>query len=84
VVSALTIPVAAQDKRVPLDIRALSTRPELVSGGDVLQVWSGELDREEPRRPAEWKDVSAAFKPAAQSLAPSAVEGKALVGLVTD
>jgi len=84
-VSALTIPVAAQDKRVALDIRALSTRPELVSGGDVLvQVYGpANLTAKNLAVRLNGKDVSAAFKPAAQSLAPSAVEGKALVGLVT-
>src|SRR6185312_2799370 len=38
VFGALTIPITAQQKAaaLPFEIRALSTRPELVSGGDVL------------------------------------------------
>src|SRR4051812_15810145 len=38
VTTALATPMAAQQKGTapPLDIRTLSTRPELVSGGDVL------------------------------------------------
>ena len=82
-VSALTIPVAAQDTtRRHLEHSSVIDTARVVSGGDVLVEVSGPatLDREEPRRPAEWKDVSAAFKPAAQSLAPSAVEGKRLSG----
>ena len=77
VVSTLTIPVAAQDKRGALDIRALSTRPELVSGGDVLLEVDGpaNLTTKNLIVRVNGKDVTAAFKPAAGS--------KALVGLVT-
>ena len=87
IVSGLTMPVSAQKigAAPPLEIRALSTRPEFVSGGDVLVEISGPatLTAKNLAVRLNGKDVSAAFKPAAQSLAPSAVEGKALVGVVT-
>ena len=70
----------------PLEIRALSAKPELVSGGDVLVEIAGPFDSAQDR-PASLtvksvtvrlngKDVTASFKPAAES--------KALVGLLTD
>ena len=85
VVSGLTIPVSAQKAVSPapapskvegLEIRALSTRPEFVSGGDVLVEISGPatLTAKNLAVRLNGKDVSASFKPAAQS--------KALVGLV--
>src|SRR5262249_12841118 len=76
-IGALTIPVAAQDKQVPLDIRAMSTRPEFASGGDVLLQISGpsNLTVKNLTVHANGKDVSAAFKPAPDS--------RMLVGLVT-
>jgi hypothetical protein len=87
IVSGLTMPVSAQKigAAPPLEIRALSTRPEFVSGGDVLVEISGPatLTAKNLAVRLNGKDVSAAFKPAVQSLAPSAVEGKALVGVVT-
>ena len=86
VVGTLTIPVAAQQKAPPsLEIRALSTRPEFVSGGDVLLQIAGPatLTSKNLTVRLNGKDVSAAFKPGAQP-APSTVEGSAaLVGLVT-
>ena len=85
VAGALTIPVAAQQKALPpLEIRALSTRPEFVSGGDVLLQIAGpaNLTSKNLTVRLNGKDVSAAFKPAPPP-APSAVEGKTLVGLVT-
>src|SRR5258705_1296511 len=78
VAGTLTIPVAAQQKAPPpLEIRALSTRPEFVSGGDVLLQIAGpaNLPSKNLTVRLNGKDVSAAFKPAAES--------KALVGLVT-
>ena len=76
-IGALAIPLAAQDKPSPLDIRALSTRPELVSGGDVLLHVSGtpKLTAKNLIVRVNGKDVSAAFKPAA--------DGTGLAGLVT-
>jgi len=85
VIAALTIPVAAQKATAPsLEIRALSTRPELVSGGDVLLeiAPSTSLGTRGPTLTAKnltvlvnGKNVSASFK--------SAADSKALVGLVT-
>ena len=93
VITALTIPVAAQKATAPsLEIRALSTRPELVTGGDVLLeiAPSTSPGKSGPALTAKnltvlvnGKNVSASFKPAADSLAPSKVEGKTFVGLVT-
>jgi len=77
-VSALAVPLGAQKVVAPaLEIRALSTRPEFVSGGDVLVEISGPatLTAKNLAVRLNGKDVSAAFKPAAQA--------KALVGLVT-
>ena len=77
VVGALAIPVAAQKGAPPtLDVRALSARPEFVSGGDVLVQVSGPatLTAKNLIVLVNGKNVSAAFKPAAD---------KALVGLVT-
>ena len=80
VLSALTIPIVAQQKAVsasPFEIHALSTRPEFVSGGDVLLQIAGpaNLTAKNVIVRANGKDVTSAFKPAADS--------KALVGLVT-
>jgi hypothetical protein len=79
IVSGLTMPVSAQKigAAPPLEIRALSTRPEFVSGADVLVEISGPaaLTAKNLTVRLNAKDVTAAFKPAAQS--------KALVGLVT-
>jgi len=78
VASVLTVPVAAQQKAAPsLDIRALSTKAELVSGGDVLLQIDGpaNLTAKSLRVMVNGKDESAAFKPAPGSMG--------LVGLVT-
>lgn len=78
VAGALTIPVAAQQKTLPaLEIRALSTRPEFVSGGDVLLQIAGpaNLTTKNVSVHVNGKDVSAAFKPG--------LEPRTLVGLVT-
>jgi hypothetical protein len=78
VLSALTIPVAAQQKAAAaLEIRALSTRPELVSGGDVLLQIAGpaNLSAKSLIVRVNGKDVSSTFKPAPES--------KAVVGLVS-
>ena len=75
----LTIPLAAQrPTAAPLEIRALSAKPELVSGGDLpgADRRPGESDREERDRRLNGKDVTASFKPAAGS--------NAVVGLLTD
>lgn len=77
-VGAITIPLAAQQKTAStLEIRALSARPELVSGGDVLLQIDGppNLTPKNLTVRVNGKDVSSAFKPA--------TGGKALVGLVT-
>src|SRR5258706_6008546 len=74
----LTIPLAAQrPAAAPLEIRALSAKPELVSGGDVLVEVAGPatLTAKNVTVRLNGKDVTAAFKPAAES--------KALVGLLT-
>ncbi len=76
--ASLTTPLAAQQKAAAasLEIRALSTRPELVSGGDVLLQIAGPaiLTTKNLAVRVNGKDVSAAFKPAAD---------KTLVGLLT-
>ncbi len=75
----LTIPLAAQrPTAAPLEIRALSAKPELVSGGDVLVEIAGpaNLTAKNVTVRLNGKDVTASFKPAAES--------KALVGLLTD
>jgi hypothetical protein len=76
--SLLVVSVAAQrPSPPPLDIRTLSTKPELVSGGDVLVEVAGppNLTVKNLVVRANGRDVSAAFKPGAQS--------KGLVALVT-
>jgi hypothetical protein len=78
VVSALTMPVAAQQKATAsLEISALSTKAELVSGGDVLLQVNGpaNLTAKNLVVRLNGKDVTTAFKPSAGS--------KALIGLVT-
>ena len=80
VLGALAIPVAAQQKAAPapaFEIRALSTRPELVTGGDVLLQIAGpaNLNAKSLIVRVNGKDVSSAFKRAADS--------QALVGLVS-
>ena len=78
VVSALTIPVAAQQKATPsLDINTLSARPEFVTGGDVLVHIAGpaSLTAKNLTVHINGKDVSAAFKPSSGT--------RGLVGLVT-
>jgi len=78
VASVLTVPVAAQQKTPPsLEVRALSTKAEFVSGGDVLLQVEGpaNLTAKTLRVMVNGKDESAAFKPAAGS--------KGVVGLVT-
>jgi Tannase-like family of unknown function (DUF6351) len=80
VLGALTIPVAAQQKTAAgaaFEIHALSTRPELVTGGDVLLQIAGpaNLNAKTLVVRVNGKDVSGAFKPAADS--------KGLVGLVS-
>jgi len=74
---ALTAPVAAQKATPSLDIRALSSRPEFVTGGDVLLEIAGpaNLTTKNLAVRANGKDVSGAFKPAPGS--------KGLVGLVS-
>ena len=75
----LTIPLAAQrPTAAPLEIRALSAKPELVSGGDVLVQIAGpaNLTAKNVTVRLNGKDVTASFKPAAES--------KAVVGLLTD
>jgi hypothetical protein len=79
VTSALSMPTAAQQKSTapPLEIRALSTHPELVTGGDVLVQVSGPatLTAKNLTVRLNGKDVSAAFK--------TAPDSKALVGLLS-
>ncbi len=78
VLSALTFPVAAQQKAAaPLEIHALSTRPELVSGGDVLLQIAGpaNLSAKNLIVRVNGKDVSSTFK--------TTPDSKALVGLVS-
>src|SRR6266550_3855304 len=85
VASVLTVPVAAQQKTAPsLDLRALSTKAEFVSGGDVLLQVDSSTSLGASGRPLSAKDIrvlvngtdeSAAFKPAPGS--------KGLVGLVS-
>jgi hypothetical protein len=79
VFGALTVPITAQQKAaaLPFEIRALSTRPELVSGGDVLIQVTGPaaLTAKNLNVLVNGKDASAAFKVAADS--------KAFVGLVS-
>ena len=75
----LTIPLAAQrPTAAPLEIRALSAKPELVSGGDVLVQIAGpaNLTAKNVTVRLNGKDVTASFKPAAGS--------NAVVGLLTD
>ena len=86
VAAVVAIPVAAQQKTegpatakaagTALEIRALSTRAEFVSGGDILLqiVGPANLNAKNLTVSANGKDVSAAFKPAPD---------KTLVGLVT-
>ena len=61
---ALTNPVAAQKAAPSLDIHTLSTRPEFVSGGDVLLQIAGpaNLTAKNVTVRVNGKDVSAAFK----------------------
>ena len=84
ITSALSMPMAAQQKpsAPALEIRTLSTRPEFVSGGDVLVQITGPatLTVKNITVRVNGKDASAAFKPG-QALAPSGVAG--LVGLLT-
>jgi hypothetical protein len=78
VASVLTVPVAAQQKTSPsLEVRALSTKAEFVSGGDVLLQIEGpaNLTAKTLRVMVNGKDESAAFKPGAGS--------KGVIGLVT-
>ena len=80
VLGALTIPVAAQQKAATgaaFEIQALSTRPQLVTGGDVLLQIAGpaNLTAKNLLVRVNGKDVSGAFKLAADS--------KALIGLVS-
>jgi hypothetical protein len=68
VLSALTIPVSAQRKAAAapaLEIQALSTRPEMVTGGDVLLQIAGpaNLSAKTLTVRVNGKDVSGAFKP---------------------
>ena len=85
VLTALTVPVTAQQKAgaaSALEIQALSTRAEMVTGGDVLLQIAGpaNLSAKTLIVRVNGKDVSSAFKPS-----PSAVRGPApaLVGLVS-
>ena len=71
VLSALTIPVVGRRRpssAPPLEIQALSTRPELVTGGDVLLQIAGpaNLSAKNLTVRVNGKDVSSAFKPAAR------------------
>jgi uncharacterized tannase-like protein DUF6351 len=80
VLGALTIPVAAQQKAATgaaFEIHALSARPELVTGGDVLLQIAGpaNLTAKNLLVRVNGKDVSGAFK--------LAVDSKALIGLVS-
>ena len=81
VLGALTIPVAAQQKAAAagaaFEIHALSTRPDLVTGGDVLLQIAGpaNLSAKNLIVRVNGKDISGAFKLAADS--------KALLGLVS-
>ena len=66
---ALTTPVVAQQARTTtsaLDIQVVSTRPELVTGGDVLLQIAGpaNLNAKNVVVRANGKDVSSVFKPA--------------------
>src|SRR5262249_32659863 len=86
VLTALTIPVTAQQKAAPpaLEIQALSTRPEMVTGGDVLLQITGpaNLSSKPLTVRVNGKDVSSAFKPASGAVA-TARDSKTLVGLVS-
>jgi hypothetical protein len=78
--SALTIPLAAQNATLssaPFEIHTLSTRPELVTGGDVLLhvVGAAHLTAKNVTVRVNGRDVSPAFKPAP--------DAKGLVGLVS-
>ena len=68
ILSALTVSVAAQkaNTAAPLQIHTLSTRPELVTGGDVLLQIAGpaNLAAKNLTVRANGRDVSGAFKPA--------------------
>jgi len=78
ILSTLTIPLAAQKTNAapPLEMHALSTRPEFVTGGDVLIAITGaNLTARNLMVRANGKDVGAAFKPAPDS--------EQLVGLVS-
>src|SRR5262249_41287133 len=77
---ALTIPVIAQQKAAAspaLEIQALSARPEMVSGGDVLLQIAGpaNLSAKTLAVRVNGKDVTSAFK--------AVPDSKALVGLVS-
>src|SRR4051812_27572161 len=67
ITGTLTLPVAAQQKAAVLEIHALSTHPELVSGGDVLLQVAGpaNLTAKNLTVRVNGKDVSTDFKPAA-------------------
>jgi uncharacterized tannase-like protein DUF6351 len=79
VIGALGASVAAQQKAAApaLEIRALSTKPEFVTGGDVLLQIAGpaNLTAKNLTVRVNGRDASASFKPAA--------EEKTFVGLVT-
>ena len=88
VLGALTIPVTAQQKAAAapaLDIQALSTRPEMVTGGDVLLQIAGpaNLSAKTLTVRVNGKDVSNAFKPAPSAVEGAAPDSKALVGLIS-
>ena len=87
IAGSLTVSLAAQQRASApaLEIRALSARPELVSGGDVLVEIAGpaNLTAKNLSVRLNGKDISTAFRAAEPSRAPSGGEGKALVGLVT-
>ncbi len=75
----LTVPLVAQQRpAAAFEIRALSAKPELVSGGDVLVQIAGpaNMTAKNVSVRLNGKDVTASFKPVAES--------NAVVGLLTD
>ena len=87
VTSALSMPTAAQQKATApaLELRTLSTRPEFVTGGDVLVQLTGPatLTAKNLTVRLNGKDVSAAFKPVPSRAEGPATDPKGFVGLLT-
>ena len=85
--SILTAPLAAQKPNTapPFEIHALSTRPEFVTGGDVLIEIAGpaNLTARNVLVRVNGNDVSAAFKPAPNAVQRAVPQSTRLVGLIT-